>query len=269
VEAQKEVSESILQLLSQDGRRWVVVLEAFIDESGTHKGSAILNVAAMAGAHWQWKKFLSYWDNKPFHARESKYKALKPALFDAIQFGELEGFTAWMEPKDYMGNTTHHFRSVMGNAYAMCTFACAIGVCKFARDEKLGKVAFIIESGQPNIEWIKSVLEYMKAKERFGIASVAIATKKDFVQLCAADFLAHSKSADPAWYQRFFDTRRVSQAHLKSDKLKDICQQIEEGLMDMKRQKQKAKQYAKVQRAIDGMLKFSHGKAKNGLSSKQ
>jgi len=246
-----------------------VVFEAFVDESGTHKGASVLSVAAMVGAHWQWKKFLSYWDNRYFHAKESKCAPLKPALFDAIQFSELEGFTAWMKPEDYEDHTTARFRSSMGNAYAMCTFACAIGVCKFARDAKLGKVAFIIESGQPNVEWIKSVLEYMHAKERYGIASVAVAKKKDFVQLCTADFLAHSRSSDLTWYQRLFDTCRVSSAHLKSDKLKDICQTIEEGLLDMKRKKREAKQYAKFERAVDDVLKFSHAEMKDKLEEEK
>ncbi len=246
-----------------------MVFEAFIDESGTHKGASILSVAAMVGAHWQWKKFLSYWDNRYFHAREPKCAPLKPALFDAIQFSELKGFTAWMNPEDYKDNTTSRFRSSMGNAYAMCAYACAIGVCKFAREKKLGRVAFVIESGQPNVEWIKSVLENMHASETFGIASVAVANKKDFVQLCTADFLAHSRSSDPAWYQRLFDTCRISSAHLKSGSLKDICQDVEEGLLDVKRKKHKAKQYAKFKRVVDVVLNFSHAEMREKLEEEK
>jgi hypothetical protein len=230
------------------------MLEAFVDESGTHKGSSVLTVAAMAGAHWQWNKFLSYWDTRYFHAKEPKCASLKLALFDAIQFAELEGFTAWMKPEVYKDHTTAHFRSVMGNAYALCTFACAIGVCKFARDNGLGEVTFVIESGQPNIEWVKEVLEYMKARERFGITSVTVAKKKDFVQLCTADFLAHSRSCEPEWYRRLFATDRVSDGHLKSAKLKDICQQIEEGLSDMKRKRFRTKQYAKFERVLNSRM---------------
>jgi hypothetical protein len=36
-------------------------MAALIDESGTHKGSPSLSVAAVVGARWQWRKFLSYW----------------------------------------------------------------------------------------------------------------------------------------------------------------------------------------------------------------
>ena len=36
-------------------------MEAFIDESGIPKGSPSFSVAAVVGAHWQWRKFLSYW----------------------------------------------------------------------------------------------------------------------------------------------------------------------------------------------------------------
>src|SRR6266571_9019101 len=159
------VSSGLLALFSGDGKRLVVVMEAFVNESGTHKGSPAVSVAAWAGAHWQWKKFLSHWGHKSFHARESKYAPLKHSLFQAIEFGELEGFTAWMNPGDYNLHTAQQFRNIMGNAYAMCTYACAIGVCKFAREKKLGKVAFIIEDGQPNVAFVREVLEHMKAKE--------------------------------------------------------------------------------------------------------
>jgi hypothetical protein len=235
VSAETNVSSGLLALFSGDGKRAVVVMEAFIDESGTHKGAPTISVAAWVGAHWQWKKFLSYWDDKYFHAKDPKCAPLKQALFEAIGFGELEGFTAWMNPEDYAKHATAHFRSGLGNPYSVCAFACAIGVCKFCKDNNLGKVAFAIEDGQPNVEFVRETLEYMKTKERFGIASVATASKKDSVQLCTADFLAHSRSSSEEWFGTFYDTGRVWQDHVTPEKVMRMSRQITEGLKRMKR----------------------------------
>jgi hypothetical protein len=240
------LSSGLLALFSGDGKRLVVVMEAFVDESGTHRGSPIVSVAAWAGAQWQWKKFLSHWGHKSFHARKPQYAPLKHGLFQAIEFGELEGFTAWMNPSDYNIHTAQQFRNVMGNAYAMCAYACAIGVCRFARKKKLGKVAFIIEDGQPNIDFVREVLEHMKAKEHFGIASVATASKKDFVQLCTADFLAHSRTSDEEWFERLDDTGRISVARITPHALGKMSEDVTQNLEKMRHQKLLLKKQRKV-----------------------
>jgi hypothetical protein len=215
---ERDASLGLLALFSGDEKRVVVVMEAFVDESGTHKGAPTISVAAWVGGHWQWKKFLSYWDSKQFHAKDPKCGPLKQALFEAIRFGELEDFTAWMKPEDYAKHATPHFRTGLGNPYSVCTFACAIGVCKFCKDNNLGKVAFVIEEGQPNVAFVRETLEYMKTQERFGIASIATAGKKDFVQLCTADFLAHSRSSSEQWFEAFYGTGRVWQDHVTAEK---------------------------------------------------
>jgi len=203
----ESVSSELLALFSGDGKRVVVVVEAFMDESGTHKGAPLVAVGAVIGAHWQWRKFLSMWDDKPFHAKEPKCDPLKPALFDAFQECELESFVASMAPHDYKNHANAHFRSGLGNPYSVCTFACAIGVSKYCRDNKLGEIAFVIEAGQPNVDFVRETLEYMRTKERYRIASVAVAAKKKFVQLCTADFLAHSRTSEPGWFHNLEENR--------------------------------------------------------------
>jgi len=234
---QVEVSHGLLDLFSCDGKRIVVVMEAFVDESGTHRGAPIISVAAWAGAHWQWQKFLSHWDDKHFHAKEPKCAPLKHGLLQAIEFGELEGFTTWMQPDHYDANTANQFRSVMGNAYAICAYACALGVCKFAHNHKLGKVAFVIEAGQPNVAFVRQTLEHMMVKEHFGIASVAIAPKEEFVQLCTADFLAHSRTSDEKWFERLENTGRVSVAQIMPTALTKASDSLLQGLEKMRHQK--------------------------------
>jgi hypothetical protein len=213
------------------------VIEAFIDESGTHKEAARVSVAAVIGAPSQWQQFFSHWGDKHFHAKENKYSPLKLTLLDAMQQGELESFVAWVETKDFHSHASAHFKSGLGNAYAVCAFASALGVCKFCKDNNLGKVSFVIEEGQPNVEFVQSALDYMKTKDRYGIASVAVAKKKDCVQLCTADFVAHSTSTDNEWFGHLWDTGRLSQEHITAEKLTRMSLQITEGLRLMRRER--------------------------------
>ena len=117
-----------------------MVMEAFMDESGTHKGSPTVSIAAIVGAHWQWRRFLSYWGDRYFHAKEPKCAPLSGhGLFDAMQDSELEAFVAWTRPEDSGAHTTAHFSSGLANAYAVCAFASAIGVCRFCRQKRFGE----------------------------------------------------------------------------------------------------------------------------------
>ncbi len=47
------------------------MIEAFVDESGTHRGSPILSVGLFGGTHDNWKIFLDKWGDRYFHAKES------------------------------------------------------------------------------------------------------------------------------------------------------------------------------------------------------
>ena len=127
---------------------------------------------------------------------------------------ELESFVTSIRPEDYRTCATPHLKSGLGNPYALCALASVIGVCKFCRTKDLGRVKFFIESGQPNVNYVNRAIQHMQTKERFGIASVTVAKKKDFVQLCTADFVAHSYTSDPEWYQRLFKSGRLSQDHV-------------------------------------------------------
>lgn len=195
------------------------MLEAFIDESGTHKGSPITAVAGWVAQHIYWKKFLSQWGEKPFHAKDSKCDPLKYVIYGTITESNLIGFVAWMKPEDYKNHANPLFKSAIGNACAVCTFDCALGICKFASKNRLGKVAFVIEDGQPNAQFIRQVLDGMKKHERLGIASVALASKKDVVQLRTADFLAHSCTSEPKWFHTLVDSGLVANDYFTSERI--------------------------------------------------
>jgi len=200
-------------------------------------------VAAVVGAQWQWRRLLSYWDDRYFHAKDPKCAARKHGLFDAMQDSQLESFVAWIRPEDYYAHATAHFKSGLGNGYSVCAFASAIGVCTFCRENNLGKVAFVIESGQPNINFVRETLEYMQTKERYGIESVTVAQKKEYVQLCTADFVgvAHSRTSDENWYQRLYDSGRVSHERVTPEKLGRMSGQISQNLKRLRQRRRSLK----------------------------
>jgi hypothetical protein len=215
------------------------VLEAFIDESGTHKGAPSLSVAGWVAHHGYWKRFLSRWGEKrQFHAKDPRYDSSRAALYDAILDSQLEGFVSWIKPEHYKKHADPLFKSAIGNAYAVCTFNVALGIFKFARTNRMGKVAFIIESGQSNVEFIRQVLEGMKAKERFGVASVAVASKEDFVQLCTADFLAYSRTSDQGWFEEFVASGLVAEDYVTPERLVRMSDDLLRRYKILKRTKQ-------------------------------
>lgn len=217
---------ALLRMLTGDGRRCVAVIEAYVDESGTHSGSPILSVAAYAGRHEQWTEFLSEWGEQDFHAKENQYDKLKPRLFDVIDLCKLEGIAAWVRPEEFNQHAAPELRSNLGNAYAVCAFSCAIGVCKWARENSIGPVSFVVEKGQPNAEYVERVLKALMDDQHYGIASVASVGKREFVQLVTADFLAHSRGTSNAWYDRLYKTGRVAEAHLTPELLEKSSTEV-------------------------------------------
>ena len=51
----------IINFLSGNGRFFTAMIEAYLDESGTHAGAPVLCVAGYAGNRRQWKNFGKEW----------------------------------------------------------------------------------------------------------------------------------------------------------------------------------------------------------------
>jgi hypothetical protein len=219
-------SLALLKLLTGDGKRIVIVLEAFLDESGTHRNAPVLSVAGYAGSHDQWKTFLSIWGNRKFHAKEPTSRKLKPLLWKAIKESQVQGIATWISPEDFEKHASPQFKTLLGNAYSLCTFMSALRLCSWAKEEELGPVAFTIEGGQPNVERIRKVLEFLQHDEGFNIAHVGVASKDAFRQLYTADFLAHSRTSDPHWWKMLYQTSRVFNGTLRGEQIADVSKKI-------------------------------------------
>jgi len=184
------------------------VLEAYLDEAGTHRGAEMLCVAGYVGNRKEWYSFERFWSKKLkdsgiscFHAKEPDCNILKLPLAIAIEDRKLRGFIVSVRPEVYNLHAGAQLKSSLGNAYSACATTCAIQICQYAKKNKLGPVSFIYESGQPNAQRVLQVLEMLALeKPDYKIASVSLARKDEFLPLQTADFLSHSYSVrDQPW----------------------------------------------------------------------
>jgi hypothetical protein len=240
-------SHSLLRLFSGDGRRLVAVIEVFMDEGGTHAGSRILCVAACAGTHAHWEHFLSRWHEKSFHAKDATDE-MKLKLADAFDDSELEAIVTWVKPGDFRQHANQTLKNNLGNAFALCAFACALGMGRLAREFHVGPISFVLEAGQPNASYVERILKTIMQDPSSGIASVAVAKKSEFVQLAVADFLAHSSATRNEWFTKLRNGGGVAVEHLSVAKLQRISIQVSELARLYRREKDKNRAQARLQR---------------------
>ncbi len=191
----ESLSGQLLDLFSGDGRRIVLVINAYLDESGMDEQAPCVTVAGWCGTKEEWQKFETEWKQilqrreiDVFHAKE--HKDLWPAMKSALRRRNVRGFVCTI-PKRLYKEVSQETRNWGGNFYAVAAQACAHAIAAHARNVHLGKAAFVIEAGQPNVSFVRERLEALINEEAFSIAAVAVATKKDFVPLQTADFLSH------------------------------------------------------------------------------
>lgn len=137
----------------------------------------------------------------------------------------------------YKRFASEHMKSFIGNPYAVCSFLCALTICK----EVTESVSIVLEQGQPNLSFVKRILEVMMDAGD-PIASVASAKKSDFIELHAADFVAHiASSYDVPWMQQLFDSGRLKHGHLTEQNIVESVPQITEIVRRSKIERKKAK----------------------------
>lgn len=189
------------------------MIEAYIDESGTHYEAPFMTVAAYFAPHSSWSAFNQDWEAilkahniECFHAKDPGCDALRPVLAKIIEDRRLKGVITFVSRQVYAQHASAQIRSRLGSAYAACVSQCVFKTCRLAKIYYPGKpVAFFIEAGQPKTEHIEEGLKLMIGKdldrELAPVGGVALVRKKDFIPLQAADFLSHVYSTqDMDWF---------------------------------------------------------------------
>jgi hypothetical protein len=225
------------------------MLHAFLDESGTHAQAPVACVAGFWGSGNQWRTFRKMW--KPwcegFHAKNSKERF--PRLFGAIQASKINGIVLSVGNKTYKSTSTDHFRSALGNAYSLCALLCATDIAERVYPKR---VSFVLENGQPNIGFVKAILEtaMLEAGDWVHIASVATALKEDFIELHAADFFSHIVSThNSPWIEKFGASNRMLFGHVTGERIEKMSPQIKSLIV-----KQRTKRRAERRRALSAKM---------------
>lgn len=197
----------------------MAVIRAFLDESGTNPETPVICVAGSYGKRDQWKKFKDVWKSHSvgFHALKSS--ALFGTIVNAMDAAQIESILVSVSKETYKTYASSHFKTALGNAYSACALNCAAQICKYIEPNK---GSFVLESGQPNLEFVQHILEYMMNSGEWCISAVAKAKKEDFIELHCADFVSHiCSSHDKLWMGRLFELGLLRHAHLTIKDLED------------------------------------------------
>ena len=107
----------------------MAVLQAFLDESGTHPETPVVGVAGFYGSEQQWDAFKGFWCVAPedFHAKNS------PAMFgdicSAIERSEVNGVLLTIGKSAYTEFANAHLKTAVGNAYSVSALLCVKSIC--------------------------------------------------------------------------------------------------------------------------------------------
>lgn len=227
----------LIDFLSGSGKRCIAVVEAYFDESGTHTGAQMLCVAGYVGSRREWYKFENEFQGSLeahkitcFHAKNPQCAPLNLPLASAIEKRNLIGSVCAVDPNIFKLHTNVQFKSLIGNAYAVCTFMCALNICEWAKENKLGPVSFVYELGQPNADFIQRTLEALsvaKIDPIWNIAGVMGGKRIEFVPLQAADFLAHLYSTnDTNWLAYLSRSGKIKHTILGPTSLSEVSDMI-------------------------------------------
>jgi hypothetical protein len=216
----------------------MAVLTAFLDESGTDDKLPVVTVAGFYGNKTQWKRFRRAWKPRSagFHALNSSDRF--PVLCDAIEAGKIKGIFITLGKDVYKRVATEHMKSFMGNPYALCSFICAMQICQ----EVNSPTSFVFEQGQPNLDFVKRILDDMMDSGEYCIASVTGAKKADFIELHPADLISHCGSTcKKPVLQRLFNAHLLKHGHLEEEKLRSLAPQLTKLVHQARKARLKAK----------------------------
>jgi len=273
-----DIGNDLLSLFSGDGSRIVVVihstLRAFLDESGTHPETPVLSVAGFYGDKEQWDIFRREWlpYSDGFHAKKSD--GLFPHLFAAINASKVSGVLVTIGKKNYYEYANAHLKTAVGNPYSICAFLCALHICGKVQDQP---TAFVLEEGQPNLGFVKEILESFMSTGRAPISAVASARKADFIELHAADFVSHIASAhEKEWMQKLFDADRLEHGHVTKELLAENSPRVTELFRQARHARNKLKanvdtntEYENFDRTMREIMKVPHSEIKAKLDAEK
>ena len=197
-------------------------IQAFLDESGTNPEIPVLSVAGCYAEQDQWAEFKRLWAPfaDGFHAKSGT--RLFQSLTDAMCAARINSLLVTVSKEKFKAYANAHVQTAIGNEYATCALLCVAQICEYNAPRAS---SFILESGQPNVDFVKRTIEMMMdaGYPDWRISAVASVKKNDFIELHTADFVSHIASTyDKPWMKILFDFKLLKHAHLTEQNLKYI-----------------------------------------------
>lgn len=229
------------------------MIEAYLDESGTHTGSPLVVVAGWVGSREAWKSFIEEWNIhltnagiSCFHATNPECESLKGLLTLTILKTDLYGVAWSVNPVDFKKNVSDKFMSRFGNAYSTCAFLCAGLISGLAKRDGYGHVALVYEAGQPNADFIhKTITAMITEPEDHRLDSITFMNKKSpgAIPLQAADFLSHVIGINETkWINLFLKSGKLHPpVRMPPEKIKETSKKIEAMIVRQRALRRKSK----------------------------
>lgn len=239
--------------LSADGERAIAVIEAYLDESGTHEGASLVVVAGWVGDRKAWKSFTKEWRGvlqragvEYFHANDPKCERLKPLLVRAILKRHLLGVAWSVNRLDFKEIASNKFMSRFGNAYSTCAYLCVGLINGLAKKDGWPSVALVFEAGQPSADFIyKTVNAMIGEPEDHRLHSITFLNKKapGAIPLQAADFLSHVIATNETKWINQFDAsgKVIPVVKMPPEELKQTVRNIEDMIVRQRALRRKAR----------------------------
>jgi hypothetical protein len=244
-----ELQIEALDFLTDGVKIPLATIRAYFDESGTHKGARCPSVAYFAGTKDQWQGFLDEWQPRLvasgipyFHAKDPRCDCLRSHLVQAITNSSLTGVVCSVFLDDFKKSLGQKAQSILGNAYSVCAFTCAMELCKWVKENSFKSVALALEDGQPNANFVKDTLLKIMCDPEEPISHVSLEKKDGCIFLQPADFLSHICSTqDVEWLECLFNTGNVTHAHFGTEQISQASMEIEKLIVKQRSMRRSAK----------------------------
>jgi hypothetical protein len=237
------------------GRRLVMALEGYFDESGTHGGSSTFSLAGYVSTPERWATFetewraaladfgLEFWHMASFANRVGEYgqwtedvrRERFARLASIIQKHAVYSIGTVFSMADYETSIPFRVRKFFGGPYGAAAASTFFTGGEYARKNDAW-MAYVFESGAQGAGQVLHLFEANqrdpKEQEYFRLLSLRFENKRQFVPLQAADMLAYELyrhlptvlGADPRparWFHLApLETEPRSWGHLAIDQLK-------------------------------------------------
>jgi hypothetical protein len=224
----EEYTEWLASLLPEPGV--LAVLKCTIDESGTHKGAAVLCVGGCVATTRQWGLLAKEWKprikhlRKGYHAKRADCEELNVELAELMRVRLDHTLAITIIEDEYNAYAPPRFRSRVGGAYALAVHALVFEVGQWCAKKEINHVAYLLESGHRNQPYVDRVFQYFMAvphlRKQSRLWSWSWGSKAD-TSLHPPDLLSHEIATFGPLGKLLWE--RTEQKHIGPEEIKELA----------------------------------------------